>query len=197
LTSEKADISVGSIGSQAGFSTIIVRTNAGMDLLNKAAKDGYLEFKPLSEEDLTKVLNIGRVKKNHRYTPRDKPLFVLESPPIKLDGFAQSDSQPAKPLIKFGETELVGKGQSKVKVTLRNDTVDCLEDLKVRIIHKGETSEDVVAWEILIPEWLSSEALQFEYPRVEGEKEYIFDVQNKKGDTVFTKKITAVDLTKK
>jgi coenzyme F420 hydrogenase subunit beta len=197
LTSEKADISVGSIGSQPGFSTIIVRTNAGMELLNKAAKDEYLEFKPISEEDLTKVLNIGRVKKNHRYTPRDKPLFVLESPPCKLDGFVPSESLPAKPLIKFGETELVGKGQSKVRVTLRNDTVDCLEDLKVRIIHKGETSEDVVAWEILIPEWLSSEALQFEYPRVEGEKEYIFEVQNKKGDIVSTKKISAADLTKK
>lgn len=195
LTSEKADISVGSIGSQPGFSTIIVRTNAGLDLLNKAAKDGYLEFKPLNEEDLTKVLNIGRAKKNHRYTPREKPLYVLESPPCGLEGFAPSESQPAKSPIKFGETELLGEGQGKVRLTLKNDTIDCLEDPKVRIIHKGEP--DVVAWEIIVPEWLSSQAIQFEYPRVKGEKEYIFEVQNKKGNVVFTKKISAADLTKK
>jgi hypothetical protein len=197
LTSEKADISIGSIGSQPGFSTIIVRTNAGLELLNKAAKDGYLEFKPLNEEDLTKVLNIGRTKKNHRYAPREKPLYVLESPPCRLENFVPSESQLTKSPIKFIETELVGKGQSKVRLALRNDTIDCLEDLKVRIIHKGEPSQNVVAWEILLPVWLSSQVVQFEYPRAEGEKEYVFEVQNNKGDLVFTKKITATDLTKK
>jgi coenzyme F420 hydrogenase subunit beta len=197
LTSEKADISVGSIGSQPGYSTIIVRTNAGLELLNKAAKDGYLEFKPLSEEDLTKVLNIGRVKKNHRYTPREKPLFLLESPPCRLENFTPSENQPAKSLIKFGETELVGEGQKKVRLTLRNDTIECLEGMRVRIIHNGESPQDGLAWEILVPEWLSSQAIQFEYARVKDEKEYIFDVRNPKGEVVFTKKISVADLTKK
>nr|MDO8100438.1 Coenzyme F420 hydrogenase/dehydrogenase, beta subunit C-terminal domain [Candidatus Njordarchaeota archaeon] len=197
LTSEKADLSVGSIGSQMGFSTIIVRTNAGMELLNKAAKDGYVEIKPLSEEDLMKVLNIGRAKKNHRYVSREAPVYVLETPPIKLEDFVVSESLPAKPVIKSGDVELLGEGQSKIRVSLRNDTVDCLENLKVRIIHFGGTPESIVTWEIPINEWLSSGTLRFEYPRVKEEKEYVFEVQNKQGDTIFMKKISTADLTKK
>jgi len=93
--------------------------------------------------------------------------------------------------------ELLGEGQSKIRVSLRNDTVDCLENLKVRIIHFGGTPESIVAWEIPINEWLSSGTLRFEYPRVKEEKEYVFEVQNKQGDTIFMKKISTADLAKK
>jgi hypothetical protein len=197
LTSEKADISVGSIGSQQGFSTIIVRTNKGLELLNRAAKEGYLEFKPLGEEDLTKVLNIGRAKKNHRYTPREKPLYLLESTPCRFENFIASENQPAKSPIKFVETELVGEGQGRVRLTLRNDTIDCIECAKVRIIHTGEASQDAIGWEVSVPEWLSSQAIQFDYPRAKDEKEYVFEVQDQKREIVFTKKISSADLTKK
>jgi coenzyme F420-reducing hydrogenase beta subunit len=197
LTSERADISVGSVGSQPGFSTIIVRSNAGMELLNKAAKEGYLEFKPLGEEDLTKVLNLARSKKNHRYAPREKAVFILDSPPSQLKGYMIPEAQPAKALIKFSDTELLGEGESRLRVALRNDTVDCLEDLKVRIVHEGGVSEDVVGWELPICEWLPSQTLGFEYPRMKGEKEYIIEVENKEGEKVFTKRLTATDLAKK
>jgi coenzyme F420-reducing hydrogenase beta subunit len=197
FTSEKADISVGSSGSQPGFSTIIVRSNAGLELLNKAAKEGYIEFKPLNEEDLTKVLNLARVKKNHRYAHREKPLYILNSPPSELEGFASSETQSAKPMIKFVDTELTGEGESRARVTLRNDTVDSLADLKVRIAHRGEASSNVVGWEVLVSEWSPSQQTTFDYQRVKDEKEYIIEVENKNGEKIFTKKITTGDLTKK
>jgi hypothetical protein len=67
--------------------------------------------------------------------------------------------------------------------------------MKARIIHSGET--EAVAWETCIPQWLSFQAIQFEYPRVKGEKEYVFEVQDNKGSVVFTKKISSAELTKK
>ena len=41
FTSELSDISVGSVGSEEGWSTIIVRTDKGLELLKNAEKDEY------------------------------------------------------------------------------------------------------------------------------------------------------------
>jgi len=49
LTAEFADISVGSIGSPAGWSTVLVRTDKGEELLNAAIKKDYLETKDLKD----------------------------------------------------------------------------------------------------------------------------------------------------
>ncbi|WXG45280.1 MAG: Coenzyme F420 hydrogenase/dehydrogenase, beta subunit C-terminal domain [Candidatus Atabeyarchaeum deiterrae] len=196
FTSEKADISVGSVGSPLGLSTIIVRTNTGMDLLNGAAKSGNIEFKPLSEEDLTKVLNIARIKKNHRYTPKEKITYVLDSPPLKV-GEPKTAEPQAKSLIKSGETKLVGAEQNRVKMTLRNDAVDCLEDLRIKITHKGEAPKDTVGWELKVDEWAPSETIELEYPRIKDDKEYNIEVQSEVNGTMFTKRILAAELNKK
>ena len=49
LTSDYADISVGSIGSQAGFSSVIIRTKGGDKLFNEVVKAGLIETKSLKE----------------------------------------------------------------------------------------------------------------------------------------------------
>ena len=49
LTSDYADISVGSIGSQAGFSSVITRTKEGDKLLNEVIKAGLIETKSLKD----------------------------------------------------------------------------------------------------------------------------------------------------
>ena len=197
LTSEKADISVGSVGSQSGYSTIIVRTNAGFELLNKAAMEGYVEFKPLSEEDLTKILNLARSKKNHRFAQREKPLYTLSERPSELEGFVALETQPTRPMIRFVETRLTGEHESRAQVTLRNDTVDSLEDLKITVAHVGEASSGAVGWQIPISEWSPSQQIAFDYERVKDEKQYVVEVENDKGDRIFSKKITTADLTKK
>jgi len=49
LTSESADVSVGSIGSPEGWSSVIVRTPAGKDLFDGAVEAGLLEVQKLDE----------------------------------------------------------------------------------------------------------------------------------------------------
>jgi len=57
LTSELADISVGSIGAGSGWSTTIVRTNTGEKIFENAVKDGYLKInvKPINIELVEKL----------------------------------------------------------------------------------------------------------------------------------------------
>jgi coenzyme F420 hydrogenase subunit beta len=49
FTSELADVSVGSVGSPDGWSTVLVRTEVGERLFKAAVDQGLLEVKPISE----------------------------------------------------------------------------------------------------------------------------------------------------
>ncbi|WP_287585353.1 Coenzyme F420 hydrogenase/dehydrogenase, beta subunit C-terminal domain [Candidatus Borrarchaeum sp.] len=57
LTSELADISVGSIGAGAGWSTAVVRTGIGEKIFENAVKEGYLKIneKPINVELVEKL----------------------------------------------------------------------------------------------------------------------------------------------
>jgi len=64
LTSESADISVGSIGSPEGWSSVIVRTPAGKELFDGAVAAGLLEVQDLAEiqPGLPLLLKIAGIK---------------------------------------------------------------------------------------------------------------------------------------
>lgn len=65
FTAEYADISVGAIGSPSGYSTVIARTQKGLELLQKAEKAGYVELRelPQTEKGFQKVLNMAQMKR--------------------------------------------------------------------------------------------------------------------------------------
>ena len=66
LTSETSDISIGSIGSQDGWSTVIIRTEKGEEIINGAIEEKFIESKEL-EEPQFKLLNKiaeSKIKKN-------------------------------------------------------------------------------------------------------------------------------------
>jgi coenzyme F420 hydrogenase subunit beta len=79
FAAEFADVSVGSIGSEDGWSTVIVRSDAGKALVARAAKAGYLEAKKLSEEQLAAVRNLASFKKRENL----KRLYE-KSEPVRL-----------------------------------------------------------------------------------------------------------------
>lgn len=63
FTSELSDISVGSVGSPDKWSTVIVRTEKGLDLLKSAEKDNYIITKPLTEAGLKILEKLASTKK--------------------------------------------------------------------------------------------------------------------------------------
>jgi coenzyme F420 hydrogenase subunit beta len=63
FTSEQSDISIGSVGSPEGWSTIIIRTERGHELIEKARKAGYIETKPLTERGIRILEKLASGKK--------------------------------------------------------------------------------------------------------------------------------------
>jgi coenzyme F420 hydrogenase subunit beta len=65
FTAEYADISVGAIGSASGYSTIIARTEDGLELVKQAEKAGYIELCALAQESkgFQKVLSMAQAKR--------------------------------------------------------------------------------------------------------------------------------------
>ncbi len=64
LTSENSDVSIGSIGSEDGYSTVIIRTDKAEEIIESAIDEGYLEAEELSDKQF-KILNrIAKNKKN-------------------------------------------------------------------------------------------------------------------------------------
>jgi coenzyme F420 hydrogenase subunit beta len=76
LTSDFADISVGSIGSQAGWSSVITRNEKGEELYQAAIKDGLIESKELTEVKPGRFLveKIAGIKRN-----KCKPIKLTEN----------------------------------------------------------------------------------------------------------------------
>ena len=64
LTSETSDISIGSIGSQDGWSTLIVRTKKGEEIINGAIKQEFIEAKDLTESQFKLLNKIAESKIN-------------------------------------------------------------------------------------------------------------------------------------
>ena len=67
LTSETSDISVGSIGSENGWSTLIIRTEKGEKIIEDAIKQKYIKAKELTPSQLKLLEKIAsnKTKTNH------------------------------------------------------------------------------------------------------------------------------------
>jgi coenzyme F420 hydrogenase subunit beta len=63
-TSELADLSVGSVGSPEGWSTIIARSEKGLKVLQYAEKEGYIEINPIEPAGIKLIEKLARGKKD-------------------------------------------------------------------------------------------------------------------------------------
>jgi coenzyme F420 hydrogenase subunit beta len=70
FTAEYADISVGGVGCPTGYSTIIARTEKGLDILKQAEKAGFVELRELKPEEkgYQKVVNMAQAKRARKST---------------------------------------------------------------------------------------------------------------------------------
>ena len=75
-TAELADISVGSVGSPDGWSTVIVRNKQGLDLYNKVVKAGYVKSKDIKDvkPGMFLVKKLAKMKKDKNRKTIDKKI---------------------------------------------------------------------------------------------------------------------------
>ena len=97
FTSELSDLSVGSVGSPEGWSTIIIRTDKGMELLKNAERDNYIKTKSLSESGLKLMERLENKKKKENkkeINKREKVARpVLYRRPISEEEFKEEVSK--------------------------------------------------------------------------------------------------------
>jgi coenzyme F420 hydrogenase subunit beta len=62
-TAELADLSVGSVGSEEGWSTVLVRTELGETVLKGALNSGYLEATKIARNELESIQKLAKRKK--------------------------------------------------------------------------------------------------------------------------------------
>jgi coenzyme F420 hydrogenase subunit beta len=70
FTSELADISVGSVGTDDGWSTVVVRSDRGLELLEKALDGGYVETK--DAVDLSQIKRNAELKEGMKKSAVEK-----------------------------------------------------------------------------------------------------------------------------
>ncbi|MFX1387825.1 MAG: Coenzyme F420 hydrogenase/dehydrogenase, beta subunit C-terminal domain, partial [Promethearchaeota archaeon] len=90
LTSEQADIAVGSIGSEPGWSTVIIRTKKGADLFQKALNLQLIESKEINEETENFRL-LSRISKSKQkfYKELTRPKMPQQQPDVRITNFQE------------------------------------------------------------------------------------------------------------
>ena len=79
FTAEYADISVGGIGCPDGYSTIVPRTEKGLELVRNAEKAGYIETMEL-KTDAKGYLKVAKMAEAKRLRKAVKPPIVINPP---------------------------------------------------------------------------------------------------------------------
>jgi len=96
FAAEFADVSVGSIGSELGWSTVITRSEAGAEIVKKAEKEGVIEAKKLTEEQLKELKSLASFKKRENLKniyDKTEPIRILnmQVEPEMLVGFLDDE----------------------------------------------------------------------------------------------------------
>jgi coenzyme F420 hydrogenase subunit beta len=75
FTAEYADISVGGIGCPNGYSTVVARTEKGLELLRNAEQAGYIETSELKPEEkgYLKVVKMAQSKRLRKAITLPRP----------------------------------------------------------------------------------------------------------------------------
>ncbi|MBW1997250.1 MAG: Coenzyme F420 hydrogenase/dehydrogenase, beta subunit C-terminal domain [Deltaproteobacteria bacterium] len=63
MTSELSDLSVGTVEGMNGWNTVIIRTERGQELMNRAIAAGIIEDRPLPEENRRHLVQVSLMKK--------------------------------------------------------------------------------------------------------------------------------------
>ena len=188
LTSEKADISVGSVGSAPNWSTVLVRSGLGHEILLDAADKGWIKLELFPREKIKFILNLARMKKQSFYNIRERRIFVYKR--------GEKEGKPAAREVRPASREELLEAAKRKLVKLRSTSADPKEKLfDFTIINSsGETLENVViqssnfqecfelrGWEHGITTWYPFEELRFEVPYENPDSDFMIQLFDRKG----------------
>jgi len=196
LTSENADISVGSVGAPEGYNSILPRSGLGLELLQDAADGGYIELSTLPRKKRKPILNLANMKKFQLYLVNKRRSFILQTPvePSITKKTAEvqelikdTAEKPERKMVRVLKQELI-KDQKYLRIVLKNTTGKVLERVKIRIASIAGELFEATSWETVVREWFPSEGLEFEFPKQSDDSEFVLSIKDQKGK-ILTKKL--------
>jgi len=171
LTAENADISVGSVGSGANKNTVFARTGIGAEIMEDAAKKGYLKIEPFNAINLNAVLFLAKLKKVSQYTTQKRKVYIVREPveeeKPRIETKPEVEEVTVKPTLgarKFLSAKKDLNEEDKIlNVSLTNTIGHVLENMKIRIVTVEEVFEKK-PWITTIRELFPFETIEIGYP---------------------------------
>ncbi|MFX1339119.1 MAG: Coenzyme F420 hydrogenase/dehydrogenase, beta subunit C-terminal domain [Promethearchaeota archaeon] len=169
LTAENADISVGSVGSGANKNTVFARTSIGAEIIEDAAKKGYLTIEPYNAINLNAVLFLGKLKKVSQYTIQKRKVFIVKDMIDEEESRIETKEISEQAKSVFGTrraisvTKLLDEKKKKLNLTITNTAGFTLEKIQIRIATIDEVFESK-PWITTIKEIFPYESIDVDYP---------------------------------
>jgi coenzyme F420 hydrogenase subunit beta len=180
LTAEHADISVGSVGSGPKKNTVFARTGIGAEIIEDAAKKGYLTIEPFNAINLNSVLFLAKLKKVSQYNIQKRKVFIVkdtseEEPRIQTEEEVdQSKMTPELGVRKFLSVKKdIDEEKKTLDISITNTVGYVLDELRIRVVTVEELFEKR-PWITTIKELFPYETIEIGYPLEEKDDELIY-----------------------
>jgi coenzyme F420 hydrogenase subunit beta len=180
LTAEHADISVGSVGSGPKKNTVFARTGIGAEIIEDAAKKGYLTIEPFNAINLNSVLFLAKLKKVSQYNIQKRKVFIVkdtseEEPRIQTEEEVdQSKMTPELGVRKFLSVKKdIDEEKKTLDISITNTVGYVLDELRIRVVTVEELFEKR-PWVTTIKELFPYETIEIGYPLEEKDDELIY-----------------------
>ncbi|KKK45094.1 hypothetical protein LCGC14_1367760 [marine sediment metagenome] len=194
LTAENADISVGSVGSGAKKNTVFARTGIGAEIIEDAAKKGYLTIEPYNAINLNAVLNLSKRKKSAQYNIQKRKVFVIRDVLEEGEEESNIESMPEvekpKPLKGTRKAISVSKKlnikDKTLDLTITNTVGFALDGIKIRVAAVDELFE-TKPWVTTIKELFPFENIEIPYPLESMEGIVLVEASSKTFGKIFSR----------
>ena len=192
LAAENADISVGSVGSGPNKNTVFARTGLGSEIIEDAAKKGYLKIEPFNAINLDAVLFLAKLKKVSRYTMKKRKVYIVkdivEKEKVRIE--TKPEAEKVKPLVGTRKALSVVKKlneiESTLDLTITNTIGFMLEEIIIRISSLEEVFESR-PWITSIRELYPYESLEITYPLQKLEGSVLVEATTEKYGKIFSR----------
>ncbi|MHA1148540.1 MAG: Coenzyme F420 hydrogenase/dehydrogenase, beta subunit C-terminal domain [Promethearchaeota archaeon] len=190
LTAERADISVGSVGSGANKNTVFARSGIGAEIVEDAAKKGYVTIEPYNAINLNAVLFLAKMKKVEQYNIQKRKVFIVrdaeEEARIETGPEIEQSQQIATSRRAFSVAKALNEAEKTLDLTITNSIGFTLENIKVRITTVEEMFEKN-PWVTTIKELFPYETIEIAYPLDKTEGAVLVEITTKKYGKLFSR----------
>ncbi|MHA1803210.1 MAG: Coenzyme F420 hydrogenase/dehydrogenase, beta subunit C-terminal domain [Promethearchaeota archaeon] len=194
LTAENADISVGSVGSGNKRNTVFARTGIGAEIMEDAAKKGYLIIEPYTAINLNAVLNLAKLKKVSKYNIQKRKVFIVrdadeeEEMKIKSGPVSEQTKIIMDTRTPFSVKKELNETEKKLNLNVTNTSGFTLENLQFRIATIDDMFESN-PWVTTIKELFPYEEVEINYPIEKLEGSVLFEAYSKDFGKIYSKSL--------